>query len=253
MCRKRYADGGAVVRLPAAAAAPVLDDGDDQPKTIVVPATRRAATTTGGGKTRGEMNKDDEVVTKKGNKAGRRRPASRHRFRGVRQRPYGRWAAEIRDTVVQGTRVWIGTFDTAVEAALAYDATARWLYGSKAVTNFPTTTGDGDDGLPVAEPAVVVVAAPAFAGEEMDKQAAPAAATAVETVAADPGAGELGPVVLCHELEATNGWQYEAYGYGYSMGLELLDNYAYAGDVQPLGLGGSTSNAAAANDCLWMF
>jgi hypothetical protein len=47
MCRKRYADGGAVVRLPAAAAAPVLDDGDDQPKTIVVPATRRAATTTG--------------------------------------------------------------------------------------------------------------------------------------------------------------------------------------------------------------
>ena len=41
--------------------------------------------------------------------------------------------------------MWIGTFDTAEEAALAYNATARRIYGSKARTNFPTTCASDDD------------------------------------------------------------------------------------------------------------
>nr|XP_043637951.1 uncharacterized protein LOC122608948 [Erigeron canadensis] len=122
-----------------------------------------------GGSGRKQERKMAQASSRKGCMRGKGGPENAScTYKGVRQRTWGKWVSEIREPN-RGSRVWLGTFNSAREAAIAYDSAARRLYGPNAHVNLPEET----ENAPPPPPAVTEAAKEARyhrAIEQMKKQ-----------------------------------------------------------------------------------
>ncbi|KAL5220258.1 hypothetical protein ABZP36_024971 [Zizania latifolia] len=111
--------------------------------------------------------------SKKGCMSGKGGPENSNcAYRGVRQRTWGKWVAEIREPN-RGRRLWLGSFPTALEAAHAYDEAARAMYGSTARVNFSDNSTDANSGCTSAPSLMISNGPTAICSDERDELESP--------------------------------------------------------------------------------